>query len=108
MTNPLSVRWYVRWLTDGHITGPMSKEEAVHCAKGLDNVVPFSERMLEPKFVTSSEVKSLIGELKGIQNSFPAECRDCGGLSETDVDVLQEAIDTLILLSREKVVPEAV
>jgi len=88
------MKWYVR-SEDGDIWGPMSKREAMDMRDQLDDACIFNERIFSPQFVTSVEVKELLGDLKRF-------FRDLTGISNPPHQLEKRIKDTIVLLSCEK------
>lgn len=107
--------WYVKYEGTNEISGPMSKEDALQRAERADGMI-FNEKIFEPEFVTSEEVRIMIAELKSIREAMAIirmEDHGQGGVvfeGEDDAvgTVLQRVSDALILLSREKMVEATV
>lgn len=88
------MKWYVRDTDEGHVFGPMSREEAEDAANRLDNGIMFDENIFEPRFVMSSEVADVV---KRLRSCYDRENPPANPL-------LLEAAEALTLLSREKLI----
>ena len=93
------MKWYIRYESTDEIDGPMKQELALTKAGRVDGLV-FSEEIFDPKFAITEEVEGLLGEMRslaGMRTTMPP-----GDLLLQAQDLLKRAIDTIILLSREK------
>ena len=101
---PKTMQWYAR-TESGDVRGPMSEENARFEADRLPGAVMYSERIFEPQFVTTSEVDTLIAEMRSSVSMRPTMPNhiflEAQGL-------LTRAIDTITLLCKkpEFVTPE--
>lgn len=98
----MSDKWYVRSLDDGVVFGPYSRAEAEGIRDRLEDAVMFDESIFEPKFSTSAEVEELVNRLRSLNSTFLASGSPVAYWRNKPDSILIEAVDALILLSREK------
>lgn len=92
------MQWYVR-TECGDVRGPMDQADAEFERDRLDDACLFSERIFEPRFVTTSEVELLLKDLRDLRGY----AEDRPHRKETDEAVAklcQRAIDAITFLSR--------
>lgn len=94
------MNWYAKHGATGVIVGPMSKEVALAKVDEVDILV-FNEEIFEPKFAITEEVEGVLANLRDLKEGQPTAgyWADKGGIAKI---CCQQAIDTIILLSREK------
>ena len=88
------MNWYVKYEGTEEIAGPMSKDEALAMADRVDGMI-FSGNIFSPQFVTTSEAEAVLTGLRRIQQLVGP------GLLTISAELLQQAIDTITLLSAE-------
>jgi hypothetical protein len=94
------MNWYVRYEGTGEVQGPMSRDEALLRAGEADCLV-FHERIFEPQFVASEEVKVLLRRVAEQRRQI--EERPKLDLDHQSIlDVIIEAGEMIILLSAKK------
>jgi len=100
------MNWYVKYEGTEEISAPMTQEEALAIVGadggvGADGMV-FNERIFEPKFVNTEAVEGLLAEMRSAASARPIMSPDQLYLDAQGL--LTRAIDTITLLSREKVI----
>jgi hypothetical protein len=95
------MRWYVKHEGTGSILGPLTKDEALGMAD--TDCMVFSDDIFSPSFVLTSEAKELVIEMRDELQITP------GTITRQNTNtkfraLLQRSIDTITLLSREKLV----
>jgi len=92
------MNWYVKYEVTKTIDGPFTEEQALRVAGDMEGMA-FSEKIFEPKFVTTEEVETLLAEMRIRANEKQQ------GLTSVKVkELLKQAADTIVLLSAEKVI----
>lgn len=106
------MKWYVRDLSgEGSLLGPYDRDEALSVADRVDGSV-FSEELLKPRFTSSDEADALLRELHDLRgmvskshDSTADASRILAFCDEGEMtNLLQQASDMIVLLSREKLV----
>lgn len=99
------MNWYIMLEGTKEIVGPFSKEEGLKTLEAFDGFL-FSEQIFEPQFVTSEEAENLLAGMR----EFLELNKDEKFLSTRDSlnVMIQKSIDTIILLSREKLISASI
>jgi hypothetical protein len=95
------MNWYVKYEGTGEVSGPMSEGDALSEAE-LTDVLVFNENIFSPKFVTTEEVDSLLLDMKKAAGANLGVLENPFHSASVSLiqEIMQRAIDTIILLSR--------